>query len=255
MPKLSLQLWSLKEETQKDFRGTLKKVAELGYDGVEFAGFGDIEAAEMKELLSKYNLEVSGAHIGLDALESNLDELIEYNRIIGNKYIICPSSDVKSAEDCMKMHERMCKISEKLKDYGMVMGFHNHAREFVKYDGRYANDLLVGTDEKLIYEIDVYWTTYAEVDTVEYIKKIGKRCPLLHLKDMRIDKDGSKKDITFGEGVVERDRIIAAAMECCNPEWFVIEWEAFGEMDAIEAVGAGLKNLKVILDKMNIPHN
>lgn len=250
MAKLSVQLWSLKEETKKDFRGTLKKVGELGYDGVEFAGFGDIEAAEMKELLKKNSLAASGAHIGLDALEKDADAIIEYNKIIGNKYIICPYSDVKTAEDCEHIHERLMKVAEKFKENGIVVGYHNHAHEFIKFGERYANDIIVGSDSRLVYEVDVFWTTYAGVDTAEYLKNIGERCPLVHLKDMRIDPDGSKKYITFGEGVLKRDEIIAAALEYCRPEWFVIEWEAFGEMDAVEAVGTGLKNLKNILTKI-----
>lgn len=250
MAKLSVQLWSLKDETKKDFRGVLKKVSELGYDGVEFAGFGGIEAEEMKELLEKNGLEVSGAHIGLEELEKNLNEIIQYNKIIGNKYIVCPYADVKTAEDCADVHKRLAAVAVKLAENGIITGYHNHGHEFIKFGDKYANDIIVGDDNKLIYEVDIFWTTYAKVDTVEYLKKLEKRCPLLHMKDMRIDSCGNKKDATFGEGIVKSAEILDAAFEYCDPEWLVIEWEAFGETDAFEAVGKGLENLKNILAKL-----
>lgn len=250
MAKLAVQLWSLQEKTAEDFRGTLKRVSEMGYDGVEFAGFGGIEAAEMKKLLDEYGLEASGAHIRLDELENNLDEIAEYNKTIGNKYIVCPMVWIESEADCVNFHKRMCVVAERLKEYGIVMGYHNHEREFKKYNGVYANDIIIGDDGKLIYEIDVYWTTYAGIDTVEYIKKAGKRCPLVHLKDMQICDDGSKKDTTFGDGVVEHKKVLSAALESCCSEWLIIEWEGFGDMDAFDAVERGLNNLKSILKEI-----
>lgn len=244
MAKISVQLWSLHDETAKDFFGTLEKVAAFGYDGVEFAGFGDISAEDMKQKLDSLGLLASGAHIGMDAIENDADNIIAYNKTIGNKYIICPALGADTKELCEENNKRFMAINKKYRDNGLILGYHNHAHEFVAFDGEYANDIILGNDNELVYEVDVFWTEYAGIDTLAYLKKLGKRCPLIHLKDMKINADGSKGDIAFGEGILDHKAIIDTAEEYCSPEWFVVEWEAFGEQDAFEAVDISLKNVK-----------
>ncbi len=89
MRKIGLQLWSIKHDLEKDFKAGLKKVAELGFDGVEFAGYYDIPAQEMKILLNEYGLEVAGVHHNVFELDEKLDEIMEYNKILGNRNIVC----------------------------------------------------------------------------------------------------------------------------------------------------------------------
>lgn len=242
MSKISVQLYSCKDATAVDFVGTLEKIAKIGYEGVEFAGYGGLEATEMKETLDRLGLKASGAHLGLDELKNNLEYHIEYNKTVGNKYLICPWISIKSKEDVMAVKADMADIAKRLEGTGMVLGFHNHAIEFDVYDGEYAFDILVSGHESIIYELDCFWSEYAGVDTCEYLKKIGSRGPLVHLKDMRIEPDGSKESTIFGEGILDNKKIIEAAKASCNPEWFVIEWEAF-DMDCIEAVKRSYDNL------------
>lgn len=248
MYKIAVQLWSLQEKTALDFENTLKTVGKMGYDGVEFAGFGDIDATKMKKLLDENGLKSAGAHIGLDELENNFDNIVEYCKIIDNKRIVCPISFFESYDDCVKNHNRLCAISDKLKKENIIMSYHNHGNEFRVYNGMYANDIIVGDDNKIDYEVDVYWTTYSNVDTINYLKKVGRRCSLIHLKDMQICADGNKKDITFGDGILEHKKILSTADEFCKPDWLIIEWEGFGDMDAFDAVKRGLDNLKELLN-------
>lgn len=241
MAKISVQLYSCKDATKDDFIGTLKKIADIGYQGVEFAGYGDIPAEEMKKTLDELGLEASGAHIGMNELKENLDYHIAYNKTLGNKYLICPWAMTETAEQVAQLKADLEEVCAKAAEQGMVIGFHNHAVEFNKFDGEYAFDTILSGDDRLIYELDCFWSEYAGVDTVEYLKNIGSRGPLVHLKDMRIEGDGKKECAIFGAGILDNKAFIEAAKEYCKPEWFVIEWEAF-DMDCIEAVRQSYDN-------------
>lgn len=101
---------------------------------------------------------------------------------------------------------------------GMVFGYHNHHKEFDEFDGRYAFDILLCGDDAMVYELDTYWSEYAGVDTLAYLEKLGSRCPLVHLKDMKIKEDGSKDSCPYGTGILDHKAIIGAAKKN-NPEW------------------------------------
>lgn len=246
MVKTSLQLYSLKNETSKDFLGTLEKVAKMGYDGVEFAGFFDTPADVLKKKLDEVGLLAQGAHIPLPALETDLDNLIEYNKIIGNKYIVVPICKCKTKEDFVEFAGKMAVVNKKLEENGITLGFHNHAIELqFEEGGKYGFDIIVG--DNLIYEPDVFWTDFAGIDTVEFLKRIGKRAPLIHLKDYKIQEDKSFKDVAFGVGDLDHKKIVDTALSFNNPEWLIIEWEGFADGDDLNAVKISLDNLKKLL--------
>lgn len=251
MNGISVQMYSLKESAKNDFAGTVRKVAQIGYNGIELAGYGNMEAKEMKRLLDDTGLKVSGAHIGLDELRDNLEYHIGYNKVIGNKYLICPWTEIKGKSDADALKADLESIAARLDGTGMVLGFHNHDSEFMLIDGQYAFDHFMSGKDDMIYELDCYWSEFAGVDTVKYLEKIGDRCPLVHLKDMRIEPDGSKKSTVFGEGILDNISIVDAAMRFCNPEWLVIEWEAFDIYD-IDAVKKSYINLLDIIKKQKI---
>ena len=127
---IGLQLWSVKDEMEKDFKGTLKKVAEIGYDGVEFAGYGGLSSVELKALLESLKLKACGSHVSLTELTDNIDAVILYSLEIGNKYIICPYAEVNSKEDVLELAAKLNVIGQKCKDSGLIFGYHNHAHEF-----------------------------------------------------------------------------------------------------------------------------
>ncbi|OSF25063.1 sugar phosphate isomerase, partial [Salmonella enterica subsp. enterica serovar Agona] len=97
--KIALQLWSVKEACEDDFFGTLEKVAEMGYDGVEFAGYYGKSASEIKAKLAELGLEVAGSHISKEQLEEDLENVILFERELGNEYIICPYADFKTKQE------------------------------------------------------------------------------------------------------------------------------------------------------------
>ena len=112
---IALQLYTVRNETTVDFIGTLEKVAAMGYKGVEFAGFGNVPAAKMKEALDRLGLKSVGSHTGIDLLKDKLDEFIDYNVTIGSKYIVCPWESYESKEDYLKAAKLFNDIGKKCK--------------------------------------------------------------------------------------------------------------------------------------------
>lgn len=243
---IALQLYTLREETQKDFIGTLEKVAEIGYEGVEFAGYGGLKASELRKTLDKLGLKAAGSHVGIELLKNNLEEVIDYNLEIGNKYIVCPWNEYKSREDYIETAKLFNKIGEKCREKGLEFCYHNHNHEFEIYDGEYGLDILYkNTDKDLVKaEIDAYWVTYAGVDPVEYLKKFSNRLPLIHLKDM------DKEDRSFteiGNGIINFKEVIKIAKEN-GVKWLIVEQDVC-KRPPIESVKISFENLKKILEE------
>ena len=102
--EFAIQLYSVRDMTERDFTGTLKRLAELGYSGVEFAGFGGISAKDMKSYLDAFGLKAVASHVGADDLRGDsLKRQIEYHNIIGAEYIICPWYEIKSLDDVSRL--------------------------------------------------------------------------------------------------------------------------------------------------------
>ncbi|MGV8146906.1 MAG: sugar phosphate isomerase/epimerase family protein [Alkaliphilus sp.] len=243
--QVGLQLYTLHEEMKKDFVGTLKKVAEIGYRGVEFAGYGGLEASELKCYLDKFGLIAIGSHVPLEQLTDNIDEVIEYNLEIGSSYIIVPGVNVETKEEWIKIPNIFNELAKKCRDKGLVFCYHNHSHEFDVFDGEYALDILYNAcDSELVNaEMDIYWVHRAGIDPAKYIQKYSKRCPLIHIKDM--EKGESRDSTEVGNGIIDMQAIINVAKKS-EVKWLVVEQEHF-KRDAIESVAISFENLKRML--------
>lgn len=220
--KAGLQLYSIKNETEKDMIGSLKRVSEIGYEGVEFAGYRDVTAKDMKRALTDFGLRSIGTHLGMDRIQNNLDEEIEYNLEIGTKYIILPYAKFETISDVQSVSELLNKAAEKAKGTGLKVGYHNHAQEFDKIEDEYILDLLIkNTSEDVIFELDVYWTAVGNVDPIEYIKTRNK-IEMIHVKELSDYETKGNTDV--GSGVLDFPSIIEAAKQGGAKE-FVVEQE------------------------------
>lgn len=224
---IGLQMYTLRDVTAVDFEGTLRKVAELGYEGVEFAGYGDIGAENMRDLLQELNLKAIGSHISLQALETNLENEIAYLKTIGAQYAICPWLPVE-ARDTEAWRGHLTKFEafgKRFREEGIAFAYHNHDFEFqVEIDGEIVFDALYDriSPEYLQVEMDIGWVQYAGKDPLEYIKKYTNRLPLLHLKDFRAGEGNGIDTVELGRGDLPLLPIIGAASEA-NVEWLIVE--------------------------------
>lgn len=226
---IGLQLYTLRDETARDFAGTLRKVAELGYEGVEFAGYGGLKAEEMKDLLAELKLQAIGSHVGYAKIRSDLHSEIAYLKTIGAKYLICPNLNVKefeTEEDWKALFALFAEAGEACAKEGLTFCYHNHAFEFeIRVDGGYLFDALYSATPPAVVqaEMDTGWVQYAGQDTLAYIARYAGRLPLIHLKDYDGNQeDGGINTLELGRGVLPLKDIIRASSEA-GAEWLIVE--------------------------------
>ena len=245
---VALQLYTLREPLKEDFRRVVHQVAEIGYDGVQFAGYGGLSAQEMRGLLQETGLKPCGTHTGLNVLESTLDEDIAYNLEIGNKWILCPSLPEARRQNAAGWREiaaTLNRIGERCRDRGILFGYHNHAFEFpivAEANGDRGIDILLGqTDSELVFwEPDVYWVHKGGADPALMIRQFKGRVPITHLKDET--KDERQTFAEVGEGSLDWPAILQSSEEA-GVEWHCVEQDRC-DRDPLESVRISLNNLR-----------
>src|SRR5579863_5988415 len=176
---VGLQLYTVRDLLPKDFEGTLAKVKAAGYSVVEAAGYYHKSAAEFRRAMEHAGLRCMSTHHAMSELKPRLDEFIEYGKVLGLEYIVCPSPTRKdpamkgqlNLEDWRWVAGELNKIGEKVKAAGMVFGYHNHGPEFGKENGVvFYDELLRLTDPKLVvFEMDCGWVASAGRNPVDYL--------------------------------------------------------------------------------------
>lgn len=217
---IGLQLYTVRDVIGDDTEGVIKRIAEIGYKGVELTYSPD-KADLYAELIKKYSLEATGAHIGLDAIEKNYDTVKEFANKVGfNKLIIPWIGDIDTTEKVIATAKRMEEAAKKVEADGYMLAFHNHTVEYEpKLDGgKTAIDIFLEEAPTLKHEIDVGWAFNAGANVVEYIKKIGDRLAFVHIKDL----DENRTPTEIGSGKVNMKEILEAAWNI-GIKWGVVE--------------------------------
>jgi len=244
---IGLQMYTLRNETANDFLGTLRRVAEIGYEGVELAGYGGLGASELRAELDKLGLRALGSHVSLARMSEAAEEEIEYNLTIGSKYIIVPwigedsyATEAALIETCGKL----ASIAEKCKAKGIGFAYHNHSFELERtFDGKTMLDVIFDSvsADLLKVELDTCWVHNANHDPIAYIRKYSGRLPLVHLKDM-VRTESGPKTVELGRGEVDLTAIAQASKEA-GAEWLVVEQD-FCENPPLESVATSIAWLK-----------
>lgn len=248
MEKIGLQLYSIKELMKEDFLGTLEKIAKIGYDGVEFAGYFDTPAKTLKSALKDLGLLAAGSHISISKLQEELDKVIEYSLEINDPFIICPGLPVNlrdSADTCKRTAELFNKIGQKCKDHGILFGYHNHNFEFQKFDGEFMLDIFAANTQPdlMFIELDTFWVEYTGLQSVDFINKYKERCAILHIKDMKSPED--KRNTIISKGIMDFKNITTQGKKY-NVKWYTVEQEEFEE-SLLYSVDEGYRYLRSIL--------
>ncbi|MGB2591672.1 MAG: sugar phosphate isomerase/epimerase [Candidatus Acidiferrum sp.] len=215
--RVGLQLYTVRNEMPKDFEGTIAKVAETGYKEVEFAGYFDHSAKDVRAIVDKNGLTAPSTHIGYDLLENKLPEMIEVAHVIGHKYIVCPWIDEKqrTADGWKRAAELFNKTGEATEKAGIQFCYHNHSFEFSPVeglDGKGAYDfLLAETNPKYVkMEMDLCWISVAGKDPVSYFNKYPGRFPMVHVKDYVNDPNATSSYAGATGSVVFKGRLADA---------------------------------------------
>lgn len=245
LSKIGVQLYTVRSEMAKDFDGSLKKIAELGFKEVEFAGYYNRTPQQIKTLLGQLGLDAPSAHVPLASLKSELDKTIETAKAIGHRYLICPylvDTDRKTLDQYKQHAALFNKAGEACKKAGIQFGYHNHDFEFTAIDGKIPYDLLLAeTDKNLVkMELDLYWIVKANQDPVAYMSKHPNRFALFHVKDL--DKTPKRGITEVGQGVIDFKTIFAKAPKGAIKHYLV-------EQDVCP--GSPFDSLKISIDYLN----
>jgi sugar phosphate isomerase/epimerase len=226
---IALQLYSLREELGQDFESTIIRVKEMGYTAVETGGFaGDPD--RQAELFAQLGLEVVAAHVPPPVGE-NKETSLDFLQRVGSKRLVVPWLDpeiyFQSADGVRMAADLLNEAAANAQERGLIFHYHNHDFEFGEVDGRMAFDILEeDLDPSILFEIDTYWVETAGADAAELVARLGKRAPLLHIKDGLLRRDLPM--VAVGDGKMDFTKVIPAAAH--NP-WLIVELDhCAGEM-------------------------
>lgn len=201
---VALQVYSVRDFAEKDLEGTLQKIREMGYDGVELAGLYGRSYAEAKAAVEKAGLTLISAHVPLADMLADPQGVLSGYAEMGCKYVAVPYLPEElrpGTEQFGKTVEDIRMLAGIAKEKGMSMLYHNHDFEFVKLDGEYALDMLyrVIPADLLQTEIDTCWVNVAGEDPAAYVRKYAGRAPVVHLKDFYMSNRDAESDGPFYE--------------------------------------------------------
>lgn len=264
---IAVQLYSVRDEMEKDFCGTVKKIKDMGYEGVEFAGLFGKSGTEVKAICDEIGITPVSAHVPYYDMLDNPEAVLKDYKDMGCKYVAVPYLTEEcrpGTEGWTSTVEGIRKIAEAAEKMGIQLLYHNHDFEFTKIDGKYALDILYDTipEDLLKTEIDTCWVNVGGENPAGYIEKYSGRAPVVHLKDFHgskgngplykligIDDDTEATENTFefrpvGYGVQDWAQIIAAA-EKAGAEWVVVEQDSPSmDKSPLECVQMSINYLK-----------
>ncbi len=266
---VAYQLYSAREEASRDLPGVLAQLKEMGYDGVEFAGFYGHSAAEVKTMLETAGLKAISSHVPLVDIEADMDAVIAYHKEIGCEYIAIPAlgSDRRpGTKGFASVIHTMYRFGKQCRQNGIQLLYHNHDFEFVMLSGMYALDFIYEAvcENVLKTEIDVCWVKYAGEDPAAYLRKYAGRAPVVHLKDYVGRREGSAAPYgLLGEGEAKQNAgvpfefrpvgygsqdvvsVVEAGLDA-GAKWFVVEQDRSEGRTPLEAAAMSIDTLRKI---------
>jgi sugar phosphate isomerase/epimerase len=222
MKPIAIQLYSLRERAQHDFAGVLKSVADMGYKGVEPAGFHGMKPAEARKIIEDLGMVVCSNHQPWPTLE-NLNEVVDVAGELGTDTVVCGWGPDYYADKptIRKTAETANMIVDKLGARGLKVTVHNHYWEFQRVDGALAYDLFMEQCPGLLCELDTYWAAnFGANDPAAIVAKYRAKTPLLHMKDGPLVKDGGF--LPVGAGKMDIPAVVSAADESVL-KWLIVE--------------------------------
>jgi sugar phosphate isomerase/epimerase len=238
--EMGIQIYTIREQLNADLNGALKKLAEIGYNSIEAAGFANAGGAyqfygkspkEFSKMLDDLGMKLVSSHTTFDL--DKADAVCAAHAEAGCKYIVYPflPENLRPNLDGYKaVGDMLNKMGEAAQKSGIQLGYHNHAFEYTELEGQVPMDVMMAsTDPKLVqYEIDIYWTVKAGKDPIEYFNKYPGRFELWHVKD--IDNTPDKFFAPVGSGTINWEQVFAAKDKAGMKHFFVEEDRTKGDI-------------------------
>ncbi len=251
---IALQLYSVRHALADDLRGTLQAVADMGYDGVEFAGAPTHPAAELRQILDDVGLVCCGWHTPFSLVQDDaLEGTIAYNQTLGNPNVIVPGIPAElrqTRDDWLKLAGVFDALASRLAPHGMATGYHNHHVEFQPLDGERPWDTFFGhTDPAVIMQLDTGNAVYGGADVVDLIRRYPDRAVTVHLKPYSRTAGATDPHAGFrpliGEDETPWDELFDACETVGGTRWYIVEYES-DAYPPLEAVDRCLQALRVM---------
>ena len=239
-----LQLYSVREDCAKDLGKVIAAVARMGYQGVEFAGYHGKSAPEIKKMLDDNGIVCCGTHTGWDTLsDANLAATIEFNKTLGNKYLIVPGLPgecTSSRQAWLNTAARFNVLAERVKPHGMRVGYHNHTIEFKPLEGEMPWDTFMkNTGKDVVMQLDTGNCMHGGADPLPFIYKYEGRAVTVHVKEYSKTNDRA----IVGEGDINWRAFFALCRAVGGTEWYIVEQESYA-YPPLECVEKCLVNLR-----------
>ena len=236
---IGLQLYSVRGECAKDLPKVLAAVARMGYKGVEFAGYYNRKADELKKMLDSNGLVCCGTHTALGTIQGDaLKATVEFNQAIGNKFLIVPGMSPKGKQGWLDAAKLFNETAAKVKADGMRVGYHAHGGDFKPIDGETPWDIFFGAARpEVVMQLDTGNALGAGADPVAILKKFPGRATTIHLKE-----EGGPADAVIDGGQVKWKEVFDLC-EAGGTVWYIVEHERGGP-DVLGDVERCLEALK-----------
>jgi sugar phosphate isomerase/epimerase len=237
---VGLELYSVRDELQNDLTGTVRSVAKMGYQCVEFFGpyyeWTTDDARQVRAELDELGIQCHSTHNGLDALTpAGIGKAIDLNKILGTRYLVNSSAgNLHTVDDWKRAAESLNRANDTLKMHGLYAGYHNHDAEWRPVEGKKPMEILAATlDKSIMLQLDVGTCLEAGSDPVDWINRNPGRIRSIHLKDWSPQR---QYKVLFGEGAAPWKEIFAAAEKTGGVEYYLIEQEGsdYSEMETAQ---------------------
>ncbi len=246
-----LQLYTVRNAMGEDPKGTLKKVADIGYKVLETASYSDgkfygFEAAEFAGITKDLGMNVVSSHIGIGEILKNIDQVVEALQASGQKYLVVPyiGDEYRSSNGYKKLADELNEKGAVCKKSGIKLVYHNHAFEFEDLGGTTGMDILLNICNRDLvnFESDLYWVTKAGLDPLAFLKKYPGRFPLWHVKDMADTPEKGFAEV--GTGIIDYNKLFENA-SIAGLEFFFVEQDRSD--DPMNSIKISYKGVKKIL--------
>lgn len=250
--QIGLQLYTVRDLLGKDFEGTLRRVADIGYTKVEFAGYYNRTPEQVRAILDRIALASPSAHIPAEAMRQDAAAQIAAAKVIGQEYITIPSYPFArdGGVDAWKRGAaEFNKWGAQCRDAGLRLAYHNHAAEFAPLDGGPTGyDVLMReADPALVdFELDLYWASYADRDPIALFAQYPGRFTMWHVKDLQRSQ-GTKTMAPVGRGTLDFKTIFAHARESGMRHFFVEHDNAASTGGSLASIQASYSYLRQLL--------
>jgi sugar phosphate isomerase/epimerase len=231
---LGIQMYSLRDLAQKDHIAAIKTVADIGYKGIETAGFYGMKPEQYRKVIEDHGLQICAAH--LFPSPETVNQAIEDAQALGVRIVVggLNSDDFLSRDTIKAAADRVRTMQEACAAKGLILALHNHWWEYEKFEDKLGVDYFVELCPKAWFEMDVYWASnFGEEDAAKQVRKFKSRAMLLHIKDGKFERDPAYH-VAVGSGKIDIPAVINAADHNVL-KWCIVELDECAT-DMVEAV-------------------